>query len=188
MGPGANPEAGMSDPPIAGLALDRDDSPDTERPPCPWKPCSKCGWRGTEAKDPRTWPRGMAWPACSLCHGLGLTLTNDWLGSPWAILFMLPDESLDGRTPDAFLRLILDPVYPLGGYRVMPTAHPFYANAVKFAHEDMARTKLSHAVLDATKGIFRLAGLTRHLRAVLIERDPVRTSTPSQNDTVIRSE
>jgi hypothetical protein len=178
----------MNSPVLPGVAIDGDDTPDTERAPCPWKPCSKCGWRGTEAKDPRTWPRGVAWPTCSLCHGLGLTLTSDWLASEWTILFLLPDESLGPRTPDDFLRLLLDGSYPLGGYRVMPTAHPLYAAAVRFAHDDMARTKLSHAVLDAKKGIFRLAGLTRHLRAVLIERDPVRKNSPIQSNTVTRSE
>jgi hypothetical protein len=119
----------------------------------------------------------MAWPTCSLCYGLGLTLTSDWLASEWTILFLLPDESFGPRTPDEFLRLLLDGSYPNGGYRVMPTAHPFYASAVRFAHDDMTRSKLSHVVLDTSRGIFRLSGLTRHLRAVLIERDPLRTIT-----------
>ncbi len=139
--------------------------PDTERPVCPWSFCPRCA-------TPRD-PTHLESP-CRDCHGMGIKLTSDWLGSSWSILFMCPDESLDGRTPDDFLRLVLDPVYPKGGYRIMPSSHPSFPTAVQFTHDDLVRSHVPHVVADAGKGVFRVGGLMRHLRVVLIERTPAR--------------
>jgi hypothetical protein len=143
-----------------------DDIPDTQpEAVCPWTFCQRC------ARPLR--PEHIEYP-CRNCAGLGLILTSDWLASSWSILFMCPDESLDGRTPDDFLRLVLDPVYPKGGYRVMPSSHPSYMTAVQFTHDDLVRSHVAHVVADPAKGIFRVGGLIRHLRVVLIERPPTR--------------
>ena len=149
---------------------DLDHLPDTEPTPCPWSECPRCATH--------THPHGLP---CHGCYGLGLKLTSDWLVSSWSILFMCPDESLDGRTPDDFLRLVLDPVYPKGGYRIMPSSHPSFPTAVQFTHDDLMRSHVPHVVADAGKGIFRVGGLMRHLRVVLLERFPERQISDTPN-------
>jgi hypothetical protein len=143
--------------------------PDTPRI-APWAPCEAC-MTFVDSVVPRS-------PPCLLCHGLGLALPPDWLASEWTILFMLPEECFDVRSPEGFLRIVLEQVYPIGGYRVMPISHPYFATAVKFAADDMVRHSIEHKVLDPSQGRFEVSSkagkLTRHLRAVLLERPPSR--------------
>jgi len=140
----------------------------------PWKPCHLCNGDGFERCDEGT-------PKCEACLGLGLALPDEWLGSEWSIVFMLPAESFGPRTPEGFLRLVLDQVYPHGGYRVMPEEHPKFAEAVKFVDASLTKDGIEHSIVDASHGVFKIRStekphgeLVRHMRPLLLEMVPPR--------------
>jgi hypothetical protein len=154
----------------------RDNEPETLPEP-PWAPCSCVA----EHDLPKT-------VTCALCKGLGLDLPVTWLASPWSILMMLPEESFAPRTPEGFLALVLDQVYPEGGYRVLPHAHVKFSEAVKFVDHHLTIDGIAHTIIDAGRGVFSIAQardsraphdapqkwLVRHLAPLLLERMPSR--------------
>lgn len=159
--------------------------PSTLPPPTPEPPWTSCACRGTgiasvteeDLVDPAK--RGKA--ACTLCHGLGFTIPDDWLETSWAISFLIPAESLaKGQDANAFLDMILGPVYPSGGYTILPLLHPRFEEAMSQAIDQMKEQGILFERAEKKVDLFLLrtdnqsngAWVGRHLRVVLLEKSP----------------
>ncbi len=129
----------------------------------PWFPCPTCHRRAADIVA-----------TCHACDGLGLALPKNWIESAWSIVFM---TVVKDDAPEATARLVLDGIYPDGGYTILPPAHPAFDDVIALARKNMPPDA---SLVDRERAVWLVPGrdVRLHMTVVLLQHLPEKKESP----------